>query len=282
MSRIIFFMLILTTGICNAQKNDAVFIGHLSNKGFHKEVIHLTKSIDFSSSTLALKDSLLYLRGWSYYNLKILNKSYEDLIKVTASSPFYYKSHFFAAYNQTYIGNYTLAKENVRDIKGIEPIHISLEHFSLAAISLLERDFTTFKEQIQQVDTTFFAFHVESEKFRQYAVDLKAHKRKSPVLAGIMSAVIPGSGKIYAGKTAQGISSFIAVAGLGFVTFENHRKLGSKNIKTIIFGTAFTFFYLSNIYGAVFSIKVSEVEFQDEFQNKILFNLHIPFRTIFN
>ena len=44
------------------------------------------------------------------------------------------------------------------------------------------------------------------------------YRPKSPVLAGIMSGIIPGSGKIYAGKTGEGIASIITNAGLGLIS----------------------------------------------------------------
>jgi TM2 domain-containing membrane protein YozV len=109
----------------------------------------------------------------------------------------------------------------------------------------------------------------------------KSHRPKSPVLAGIMSGIIPGSGKIYAGKTGAGIASFIGTAGFGFIAWENYRKLGISHAKTIIFGSIFAFNYVSNIYGSVISVKLIENEYKNAVHNQILFQLHVPLRNFF-
>jgi hypothetical protein len=96
-----------------------------------------------------------------------------------------------------------------------------------------------------------------------------------------MSAIIPGSGKLYAGKTGEGIATMIATTGLGLITWENLRKLGFNHAKTIVFGTFFAATYISNIYGSVISVKIIENEYQDVIHNQILFQLHIPLRNFF-
>jgi hypothetical protein len=96
-----------------------------------------------------------------------------------------------------------------------------------------------------------------------------------------MSAILPGSGKFYVGKKGQAISTFVGTVGLGLITWENYRKLGLANVKTIFFGSVFAANYVSNIYGSAVAAKVEENDYQNVMQNQILFNLHIPLRNIF-
>jgi hypothetical protein len=275
-----FFTMGLLCAVSYGQQFNPRFIEYLSAKGYHEEVIFLTSDEQLLSTQA--KDSILYFRGWSFYNLKQLENSSLSLDQVSDSSPFYFKSKFFSIYNQIHLGNYNHAKSSLSDLDNTPALYQNLKFFQLSAVSLLEKDFNSFRDQINRVDTNYFAFRTERSLFEEYAKILAEHRKKSPVLAGLMSAIVPGSGKMYAGKTSQGISSFIATAGLGLVTFENYRKLGLTNYKTIFFGTAFTVFYIANIYGAVFSVKIAETEFQNEYRNKIVYHLHIPLRTIFN
>jgi len=101
-------------------------------------------------------------------------------------------------------------------------------------------------------------------------------------LAAFYSAIIPGSGKIYAGRLGDGLSSFFIVSSLGLITAENWYKAGIKNPKTIFFGSLFSVFYVGNIWGSYFSVQIQNDEFNHEMDHKILFDLHIPLRTIFN
>jgi hypothetical protein len=216
------------------------------------------------------------------YSIKKLDRSAKVLQKVTPSSEFYTKARFFAGYNLMHLRKYDQSNQTFNSINTNNKTHQSLLHFEKAGLALMQRDYEGFRENFQKVDTSYYAIAEESKKLNQYAFDLSHHNRKSPLLASIMSAIIPGSGKIYAGKTGEGISSLLTAGGLGFVTWENYNKKGLKNFKTIFFGALFTTFYIGNIYGTVFSVKIGEQEFQNEYDHKILFNLHVPLRNVFN
>jgi len=264
------------------EKISPEFLYHLMNTEHHREVVYLIDKADFSNFNNNLKDSLHYMKGWSLYSQKKLSRSANELQKVSMNSPFYFKSQFFSAYNFLFQGN------NKKALKILDTLHIdnkklnSLRHFEKAGVSLINRNYKKFNKEFAKVDTTYYPLAEESVKINQYATDLKNHQAKSPVLAGFMSSIIPGSGRIYAGKPGEGISSLLTVGGLGLVTWENYNKKGLKHFKTLFFGTVFTAFYIGNIYGTVFSVKIAEDEFQKEYDNKILFNLHIPLRSVFN
>ncbi|MCZ4694211.1 hypothetical protein DWB61_05105 [Ancylomarina euxinus] len=250
---------------------------------------HLIKSNDFDEALLELNlldkktnsDSLHYLKGWSLYSLKQLESSAQSLQKVKPESSFYHKSQFFAAYNYAHTQNYNDAKQVLLQIELNQKL-VQLKNFEISGIALLERDLNTY--ETSRLKTTDILPSLQSEvvNLNKLHASIKNRKPKKMWLAGLMSAVVPGSGKIYAGKTGEGIASMLMVTSTGLVTWENHRKLGIKNFKTILFGSIFTIFYVGNIYGSVFSVKISNEEFNHEMDQKILFNIHIPLRNIFN
>lgn len=277
------WMLLLTAFTAAGQKKpDHAFLDHLLKQEYHREVIHLSQKADLSTMNRSYRDSLHYMRGWSWYALKKLRLSAGELNRVTVESPFYHKSRFFAAYNHAHIKEYAQALQDLNAIQIKKSSHQTLRHFEKAGIALLMRDYQKFDQAFSRVDTTYYPVAEESAKLNRYATDLRSHRKKSTLLGGLMSSVIPGSGKIYAGKTGEGISSLLTVGGLGFVTWENYRKRGIKDVKTLLLGTAFTLFYIGNIYGTVFTIKIAEHEFHKELDHKILFNLHIPLRNAFD
>ena len=148
---------------------------------------------------------------------------------------------------------------------------------------MLKRDIHQFETYYQKLEeSSNFAFSLEKQKLSDYRFEIKKYKNKSPLVAGILSAFIPGSGKIYAGKTGEGIASFIIVGAAGFTALENYSKLGAKHAKTIIFSSLFSVLYIGNIYGSVFTVKLVNEEFNHEMDHKILFSMHIPLRNIFN
>lgn len=266
----------------DAQEKDLDFLFYLASKGYHEEVVHLCQmdaAPELGSDAL---DSLRYIHGWSLYSLKRLGPSTASLAQVGPSSPFYPKARLFAAYNEVYLGEYSQARSLLSDMVHRDSVSASLGHFLKAGMFLLEGGMDDFDRQFGKVDTSFYGVQREAARMKQHALEMQDHRQRSPFVAGMMSAVVPGAGQVYARKPLQGLSAFITVAGLGMVTLENYRKLGPENIKTLAFGAAFSVFYIANIYGAVFSVRLAEQEFQDEYRNKILFDLHIPLRTVYN
>jgi TM2 domain-containing membrane protein YozV len=131
-------------------------------------------------------------------------------------------------------------------------------------------------------DSSLAALSTQWSNMNQIITELENHKAKKPWLAGLMSAVVPGSGKFYAGKKGEGVASFIGTVSFGLVAWENYRKLGIKHPKTIIFGSIFAATYVSNIYGSVVSVRIYETEYNHAIHNQILFQLHIPLRNYFD
>lgn len=278
---IVFFFSVSSSAFPQNRDNcDLKFINHLVEKGDFKEALFLLDSTNCSSDQL--NDSVNYLRGWSHYSLQQLPLSSESLLKVRSTSEFYLKSHFFAAYNYSHAGEYDNAIKTLSEISLSTEKQLSLKNLELAGTFLLQGNIEKFESSFAGTDKKYYEISQSYDNIRKISDDLKNHKRKSPVVAGIMSGIIPGSGKFYAGKKGEAVSAFITTSGLGVVTWENYRKRGIDSFGTIAFGTAFAFSYISNIYGAVVTVNILETEYRDNVKNTILFNLHIPLRNTFN
>jgi hypothetical protein len=264
----------------NSTPCDLKFVYHLVDAGDMEEAIYL-----LDSTTCYMEksnDSLNYLKGWSLYSLKRLVQSSESLIKVTPESEFYLKSHFFAAYNYTHTGNPEKALDALSKIEFNSEKLNSVKNFELSGIYLLQGKKEPFKDYFSKTNRNFYELSESADNLQKISADLFNHKVKSPFLAGLLSSIIPGSGKFYAGKRGEAISAFIATTGLGLVTWENYHKRGLKSFGTIAFGSAFLFSYTANIYGAVMTVHIAETEYKENVKNSILFNLHIPLRNIFD
>ncbi|OFX53031.1 MAG: hypothetical protein A2066_15110 [Bacteroidetes bacterium GWB2_41_8] len=261
-------------------KSELPFIEHLINKGYYGEVIHLIDK-DSLNQEQGLRDSLNYFKGWAHYSLKNLEQSSTSFLKVGKGSPFYLKSRFFAGYNQIFLENYTEAARIISQLDIQDEPNLSLANFELSGINMLQGNWPKVKEQLAAVNPNIATLHQQVAALSQICREQETHRSKSPLLAGLMSGIIPGSGKIYAGKTGEGIASMIATTGFGLMAWENHRKLGIKNLKTVFFGGLFAASYFSGIYGSVISVRIIENEYKDVKHNQILFQLHIPLRNFF-
>jgi len=100
--------------------------------------------------------------------------------------------------------------------------------------------------------------------------------KKSALVAGLLSAAVPGLGKIYAGQKKDGLSTLYTLLPFGFLVFENIYRSGIKKPQTIAFSSIFLVFYTGNIIGSIYSPKASYENQQKKFENEVLSNLYHP------
>jgi tetratricopeptide (TPR) repeat protein len=84
--------------------------------------------------------------------------------------------------------------------------------------------------------------------------------RKNPFVSGVFSAVIPGAGKIYCGRPADGFHSLFTVGITGWQAYEGFKADGVHSVKGWIFGVVGGVFYLGNIYGSVVAADIYNEE----------------------
>ena len=87
-------------------------------------------------------------------------------------------------------------------------------------------------------------------------------KPKSPALAGVLSAVLPGAGQCYAGYPMGGAATFLMNAGLIGATVESFRT--DRNVLGVFLGTGALLTYVGNIYGAVGDAHKANHDAEDE------------------
>jgi len=110
--------------------------------------------------------------------------------------------------------------------------------------------------------------------------DIKKYKnipRKSPLVAGVLSAILPGSGQYYAAHRADAFTAFYfnsLFIGSAAVTYNLERAAGHKPGASVFFGVIGLFFYITNIIGGVGSAKrwnlYQERKFQQQIRDRFL------------
>ena len=88
-----------------------------------------------------------------------------------------------------------------------------------------------------------------SNTLAHYSVGAKKLSKKSPVLAGFFSIIIPGGGQIYLGRSKDGIYSFALTGGTAALS-SYYYHWDEKSISYLLAGLS-AFFYAGNVYGAV-------------------------------
>jgi len=89
-------------------------------------------------------------------------------------------------------------------------------------------------------------------------------KYVSPKTAAIISAIVPGAGKVYIGETSDGITTFLLTVTLGVLSSVNFRA--GHDLKGWMYAGLSGFFYAGNIYGTYAAAVKSNREYNVNFR----------------
>ena len=87
--------------------------------------------------------------------------------------------------------------------------------------------------------------------YKKYAEEGRDLPSKSPLLAGFLSTVLPGVGRVYVGRPNDAMLTVFLLGVLGWTTYDGFSENGVSSRKGWTFGTLGGIFYLGNIYGSV-------------------------------
>lgn len=256
-----------------------LFIDFLTENNKNREALHLLSN----TNELLNSDTVNFLKGMNYYLLKKTDSAALCFNSVAPASNFYTKSKFFESINLSYSKKYKPALTTFSDFsKDTVQKYSQLINIVSAGNYLLLRDYKRFDSL--SVGFLYNDYNYSNQQSR--LVDLKNRslklKKKSPFVAGALSAVVPGLGKFYAGKKGAGLAAFAANGALAAMAFESYYRTKSfKSPQFITFTTLFSFFYVGNIFGSVFSIKQQIKSVNGKINNEILASIHVPVVRIF-
>ena len=265
------------SGGCQAEfrsiADDYDFALYLIDNDLKRDALRLVSSPCFTPS-----DTLTFLLGWAHYNLKQLPQAREYFQGIPKGSSFYDQSLFYSTAVSAHLGDFSTP---VASLTGYNGPHTELRDLQLSGLALLRDDPAAFKQASQSFGFSDFALQEAEHTLCDIYNSRYVKRAKSPALAAIASAIIPGSGKIYAGKLGEGISAFLLTGVFGAITAEHWVKDGPANWKTIVPGLLGAFLYIGNIYGSYMSVSIYNSNLKDAQDTAVLYNIHIPLRSVF-
>jgi len=111
------------------------------------------------------------------------------------------------------------------------------------------------------------ALKANNKDLFQLTYNFEYEKYKSPALALIMSAVVPGSGKAYSKRFGDAFVSFLFVSTNAFASYRAFNKRGIKSVNGWIFGGLAFSFYTANLWGSEKAAKRYNSDLRKKYQN---------------
>ncbi|MFC2111156.1 hypothetical protein ACFLQ5_01750 [Bacteroidota bacterium] len=256
------------------------FFNYLIENKLYNDAIQHTKLFNFEDLRTKQKDSIFFFKGYSFYNLHQSDSSFYCFQNLSDSSSFCFQSKLLSYKSFIEENRFSDAKKVLLRFSPSTKTLSEITKLNLAGIALIERDYLEYEKQIRSLEILSSNTEYKVQNLDEKYSELLSVKKKSPFIAGTLSGIVPGLGKVYAGKPKQGLSSFLAVTTFGVQAFEYYKKKGLKSSGFYVFGTLFTVFYIGNIWGSALSVKIVQDEYDYEINNKILLDIRIPVESI--
>ncbi len=229
-----------------------------------------------------------WLQGWNDYQAGWQRRSTLALEKVGESHPNFLKSQFYLNYQRAWLSHNTqdsallmTAQNSLSQLQTSTSLENELRLILLGGFSLMEQDFDQYDEIREQWAGSFPQLRPHQNQLNELEQLLRNRPQKSPAFAAFLSAILPGSGKWYAGKKGEAIAAFLQVGIPAGITLESYLKSNSLDARTIVAGSFTALFYTANIYGSYWTVRTANNDINDALNNQILFEIHIPVRTVF-
>jgi tetratricopeptide (TPR) repeat protein len=252
------------------------FAQHLYQNGDYLRAAGEFQRYLFIQETSNSRDSLFFQIGLCYQlggQESQALRYYQDIIDNFPNSQLFDKAHGQIAETFFQQNKYT---ESIRYIQKNIP-SLSSEHARLRFNHLLGLNYL-FKGRWRTAHDHFSSLPIHQPydstdsltiKLKDIAIEGTQLSRRSPYLAGLMSAVVPGTGKIYAGRISDGLYSLIIVGITAWQAVDGFENNGTHSTKGWVYGSLSAFFYLGNIYGSIVAVKNTNEGMEAAFLKRI-------------
>lgn len=231
----------------------------------------------YTQSVYAQVDNT-FLKHLSENNLNIEYLTYLNTVKTSDDTlAFYYSKYHFQFGNDSLFIHYADRSKTLLKKDSSLLIHYSKyflnpesKHSNHWFNSILDTSILV-NDQLKQLNLVYNLTQypnqiakLPQQLQKDYNLYFKATKKK-PIIAGILSAILPGTGMLYLNKPRAFASNLAIVGGFGYQTYESSRIFGWQHPLTIINAAFFSGFYLVNVIGSYLEVKKNARERQKQY-----------------
>ena len=195
---------------------------------------------------------------------------YQNLLKSTSTTVLRDQAHYLTAKTYLHTGDYDKSALYIdKNLSAVSSGKVNFQMQKLLGIDYLyQQQWMDARQQFsillnsEYSDTTIL-------RLNKFADEGERLDHKYPFMAGLLSTIIPGSGKVYAGRWEDGLFSFVSIGFYAWQCFDGFHRDGKRSTKGWVYGIMGSVFYLGNIYGSVIAARLQNERTRDEFIHKL-------------
>lgn len=257
MKKIIFIIIISLSSIAaqnfHSPQNKKLFADHLYCEGdYLRAVLEYQEYLNVYSN-----DTVLFKSAYGYKKINRFDDAAIRFDQISESSPFYNDSKLFFLESLLKQNKFELLAQQEQSASGSNQLKI------IYLANLISTDKLIGRKQFMSVFNN--AETAQASEFYRYKID---PPYKSILTAGILSALIPGAGKIYTGQISEGLTAFVITSLFAFISYNNFKH--DHDIRGWIFAGTGILFYAGNIYGSAVSADNYNHKLNYEYNRNVL------------
>ena len=253
---------------------DRYFADSLFQEGDYLNAAHEYKRLLFLHPDTDQSDFIAFRVAASYQNAgKLENaiRAYQLLIDIYPESSLVARAKNNIAQCHILLGD---SKQGLSSLKQFLAEHAESDlapraHFTIGVVHIDKREWTQARQVWNEVALAYpeSPFAGVSNRLAQQVKDAENLPRRSPTIAGALSAFVPGSGQIYTGRTVDGLYAFVSVAVLGGASFY-YADQGRYEV-AIPVGILGAFFYGNSIYQSIQTARAFNLQQERLFRSRL-------------
>lgn len=245
--------LVAQTNPLKSDENRKLFADHLYCQQDYLRAVEEYEAL----SKMNLSDTILYKIGKSYSIIGNTHKALNYFSSIQSNSSLL-KNAVLESARIFYLAEDSNSLDKL--VNDIHPSSVELKKLLIA--------FYLKTNLLDKVNNDLFLFDDDDMIIlKSFYERRKNPAYKSEALAGILSAIIPGSGKIYTESYGDGITAFILTGIFSYLAYDNFKH--SHQFRAYLFSGLAAGFYLGNIYGSVASAQIFNAKVNFNFLNEL-------------
>lgn len=260
-------------------RREAAFSDHLfSNRLYREGILHYQSLLRDTTLSPAERDTLGYRLGFCFRQRAMLDSSVYAYGLVGNSTRLYEQSTAAAMDQLVKAGQYRRAYDYPAAVAARDQNQYGYKMYWRAATAFLADDTALLAADSVSLRHITGPAAEFSDRLQHQMNRVTHIRKKSPALAAGLSAVVPGLGKVYAGRPRHGLAAFLPCAVLGFQAAEAYKNGGCKDTRFLVCSSLFSVFYIGNIYGSALTVKAVRNETINDARYRIQADLVLSLR----
>lgn len=211
-------------------------------------------------------DSLQFKVATSYYRMGMFDQSISEFKKVATDEDLVDLANMGRIRSYYQIGNYNKLRDEINNyyvLMGESQKLSKLYNYSLLL------DYSQLPEK-----SIYLSQFSEEEKYKisEFYNWKSSPPYKSPTKAALMSALIPGLGKIYADEVGDGITAFLLTSLFTYLAVDKFQN--NHNASGWLYASIAAVFYSGNIYGSATAVQNYNAGIKFNFDREVKFYLN--------